>query len=237
MEQQRSLQSLVVTKANELAQASTDLTLVEAKVLEYCISTVFKGQVITTDDIFEVDVEHLGNIFNMDRSQAKRELKQVLQGLLTKVVKIEVAGEKIAFQWISVIRSNDVGSGLHIQFNPVICQYLNPARLNQGSFTAYPLEHIAHFKYNFSIALYNLCKSNNYNRVGYSTRLSVEELREFLCLKATEYPLWGDFKRQITKCLLEIEAKTNMKVTMLERKTGKKVTNLVFTVEQPPKQK
>lgn len=228
----RTLQSLIVTKANELAQAGNDLTLVEAKVLEYCISTIFKDQVITAKDIFEVDVNHLSGVFNMDKSQAKRELTQLLTGLLTKVVKLDLSGEKVNFQWLSAVRSNGLGSGLHIQFNPVICDYLNPARLSQGKFTTYPLEHIAHFKYNFSLAIYNLCKSNNYKGAGFQTTLTVTEFREFLFLKDSEYALWGDLKRQVVKCLTEIETKTGLKITLEERKVGKRVKQVIFNTRE-----
>ena len=231
----RTLQSLIVTKANELAQAGNNLTVVEAKVIEYCISTIFKGQVITANDLFEVEVDHLSSIFGMDKSQAKRELTQLLNGLLTKVVKIDLIGEKINFQWLSAVRVNSLGSGLHIQFNPVICNYLNPARLSQGKFTTYPLEHIAKFKYNFSLILYNLCKSNHYKGTGFQTTIPVVDLRELLFLKETEYALWGDLKRQILKCLTEIEAKTGLKVTLLERKSGRMVKLAVFNTKEGTK--
>jgi len=228
----RTLQSLIVTKANELAQAGSNLTLIEAKVLEYCISTIFKGQVVTANDIFEVEVSHLSELFNMDKSQAKRELTQLLTGLLTKVVKIDLVGEKIAFQWLSAVRSNSIGSGLHIQFNPVICNYLNPSRLNQGKFTTYPLEHIANFKYNFSLVLYNLCKSSHYKGAGFQTTITIGELRELLFLGDSEYALWGDLKRQVLKCLVEIESKTGLKIALLERKAGRMVKQVVFSTKE-----
>lgn len=228
----RTLQSLIVTKANELAQAGSNLTLVEAKVLEYCISTIFKGQVVTAENIFEVDVIHLSELFSMDKSQAKRELTQLLTGLLTKVVKIDLVGEKITFQWFSAVRSNGLGSGLHIQFNPVICNYLNPARLSQGKFTTYPLEHITNFKHNFSLVLYNLCKSSHYKGAGFQTTLEVTELRELLFLKEGEYALWGDLKRQVLKCLAEIESKTGLKIALLERKAGRMVKQVVFNTKE-----
>jgi plasmid replication initiation protein len=228
----RTLQSLIVTKANELSQAGSNLTLVEAKVLEYCISTIFKGQVVTAENIFEVDVSHLSELFNMDKSQAKRELNQLLTGLLTKVVKIDLLDEKIAFQWLSAVRSNNLGSGLHIQFNPVICNYLNPARLSQGKFTTYPLENIANFKHNFSLVLYNLCKSNHYKGAGFQTIITLVELRELLFLKDTEYVLWGDLKRQVLKCLVEIGNKTGLKITLLERKSGRSVKQVVFCTKE-----
>lgn len=227
----RTLQSLIVTKANELAQAGNNLTLVEAKVLEYCISTIFKGQVVTAEDIFEVEVAHLSSLFSMDKSQAKRELTQLLNGLLTKVVKIDLVGQKISFQWLSAVRTNSLGSGVHIQFNPVICNYLNPARLSLGKFTTYPLEHIANFKYNFSLILYNLCKSNHYSGANFQTILEVTELRELLFLKETEYVLWGDLKRQVLKCLAEIGEKTDLKIALLERKAGRMVKQVVFNTK------
>lgn len=228
----RTLQSLIVTKANELAQAGSNLTIVEAKILEYCISTIFKGQIVTAENVFEVDVCQLSTLFGMDKSQAKRELTQVVTGLLTKVVKVDLAGQKVAFQWLSAVRSNNLGSGLHIQFNPVICDYLNPSRLSQGKFTTYPLEHIANFKYNFSLVLYNLCKSNHYKGADFQTIITITELRELLFLKDTEYVLWGDLKRQVLKCIAEIEAKTGLNITLLERKSGRSVKQVIFNTKE-----
>lgn len=237
MIEREDLKNNIVTKANTLARAGHDLSLIEQKAIEYCISTVFKDQVVTANDIFEVDVEHLSNVFSIDRSQAYREIRKLLQGLMTKIVKLEVAGEIVAFQWLSALRYNEQENGLYIQFNPVVCKLLSPESLKGGNFTSYKLEHIINFKHKFTLPLYNLIKSNNYRGKDFKTSLSIVELRNFLAIAETEYPLYANLKLQLIKCLLEIEAKTKMKVTMLERKTGKKVTNLVFTVEQPPKQK
>lgn len=220
--------NLIVTKANELAQAGHNLTLVEGKVIEYCISTVFKGQEVTSNDVFEVDVSTLADMFGINRTQAYVEVEKMLLDLLTKVVTLELGEEKLHFQWLSVLRSNEAKNGLLIQFNPVVCTMLSPVRLNKGRFTAYPLEHISMFKHRFTLPLYNLIKSNCYGGEKFTTRIGVTELREFLHLQSTEYKLYGDLKRQLVTCLNEIEQETGLKVQLHERKCGRKVGEVVF---------
>ena len=232
IDKKEQLKLNIVTKANELARAGHNLSLIEQKALEYCISTVFKDQVVTANDIFEVDVNHLAGIFNMDRSQAYREIRTLLSGLLSKLVRLEVGDELIDFQWLSAVRYNSSENGLYIQFNPIICKLLSPARLNQGNFTAYPLEHIVSFKHKFSLPLYNLIKSNNYRGKEFKTIIGVEELRNFLNISDKDYKLFANFKIQLEKNLKEILDNTKLNVKLIPRKTGKKVTGLVFVVEQ-----
>ena len=226
------LQQLIVTKANELAQASSNLTLVESKAIEYCISTIFKDQVVTATDIFEVDVEHLSNIFGLGRSQAYREVRKLMEGLLTKVIRIDFLGQRESFQWLSCVRSNDTKSGVYIQFNHIVCLYLSPERLKKGSFTSYPLEHVRHFKHRFSLPLYNICKSNHYAGAGFRTELSLDSLRELLFIDSKDYTLWANLKVQLSKAIAEIEAKAGFKIKIVERKTGKKVTSIVFLTKE-----
>lgn len=220
--------NLVVTKANELAQAGHNLTLVEGKTLEYCISTVFKGQIVTAADVFEVDVNTIASLFGIDKTNAYKEVKKMLLDLLTKVVTLEIGDEKLHFQWLSVLRSNEARNGLLIQFNPIVCTMLSPVRLNQGKFTSYSLEDVALFKHRFTLPLYNLLKSNYYEGQKFTTRITLTELREFLHLQEQEYKLYGDLKRQLVACLNEIESKTGLKVQLHERKMGRKVGELVF---------
>lgn len=220
--------NLVVTKANELARAGHNLTLVEGKTLEYCISTIFKGQTVTADDVFEIDVNIIASLFGIDKTNAYKEVKKMLMELLTKVVTLEIGEEKLHFQWLSVLRSNEAKNGLLIQFNPIVCTMLSPVRLNQGRFTAYSLEDVAFFKHRFTLPLYNLIKSNCYEGNKFTTRIGVTELREFLHLQSTEYKLYGDLKRQLLACLNEIEQETGLKVQLHERKCGRKVGEVVF---------
>jgi plasmid replication initiation protein len=222
---------LIVTKSNNLAQASSNLTLVEAKVMEYCISTIFKGQVVTSEDIFEVDVNHLANLFGIDRSQAYREIRNILLSLRRKNLDIHYEGIEINTSWISAVYMNTFGDGLHIQLSPVVATHLSAALLNKGKFVAYPLVHIARFKHRFSIILYNLCKSNNYKGKEYRTDITVDELRKLFCLEENEFRLWADLKKVLQGCIKEIEAGTKMKIVLYERKTGKKVTRLGFVIK------
>lgn len=222
---------LIVTKPNNLAQAGSNLTLIETKVIEYCISTIFKGQTVTSEDIFEIDVNHLADLFHIDRSQAYREIRNVLLSLRRKNLDIYMEGIEINTSWISAVWMNASNDGLHIQLSPVVATHLSAALLNRGKFVAYPLVHIARFKHRFSIILYNLCKSNNYKGADYRTDITVEDLRKLFCLEDNEFKAWAELKRTLLNCFKEIKEGTGLAIIMYERKTGRKVTKLVFSTK------
>lgn len=222
---------LIVTKSNNLAQAGSNLTAIEAKVVEYCISTIFKGQLVIAEDIYEVDVNHLADLFHLDRSQAYREIRTILLSLRKKNLDIHINGVEINTSWISAVWMNSANDGLHIQLSPVVAKQLSAEFLSSGMFTTYPLVHIARFKHRFSIILYNLCKSNNYKGQEFKTNITVEELRRIFCLEDTEHKLWADLKKVLLGCFKEIKEGTGLDITMFERKTGKKVTKLVLSTK------
>lgn len=228
---EHKLEHLVITKTNKLAQAGNDLTVLEAKILEYCFANIFKGDSITSHDVFEVDIATMTEYFGLQRGHAYRELKQVFLSLARKQLKIEFADTKIVSSWLSAIRYNDTQGILQIQLSPIVCDHVSIKLLNTEYFTQYHLTEVSGLKYKFSNTLYNYLKSYSYKKdVETKVVISLENLRELFLLDETEYLLYADLKRQLEKCLKEISEKTGLIAKLLERKTGKKVTELVFVV-------
>lgn len=227
---EHKLEHLAITKTNLLAQAGNDLTIIEAKVLEYCFANVFKKDDISAQDVFEVDIVAMSAYFDLTRSNAYRELKQVFLYLTEKTLKMEFGDTKIVSAWISAVRYNDAKGLLRIQLSPIVCDHISFKLLKTEHFTQYHLTEVAGFKHRFSVILFNYFKSISYKTSEKRLELSLENLRELFYLKEDEFNTWGSFKRQLEKNLKEIETKTGLCTRLVERKTGKKVTGIVFVV-------
>jgi len=219
---------LKITKTNLLAHAGSDLTTLEAKILEYCFANVFKKQNITAQDVFEVDVAAMSAYFELTRSNAYRELKQVFLTLESKKLKMDLLGMKVQTGWLSAIRYDDAKGLLQIQLSPIVCDHISHRLLKTECFTQYHLADVAGLKHRFSIILFNYFKSIAYKTSEKRLEFTLEALRELFFLEDTEFTTWGIFKRQLEKNLTEIMLKTDLVVELKERKTGKKVTSVVF---------
>ena len=227
-----SKQSLVVSKSNMLARSGNNLELIETKVIEYCLSTLYKEDRPTTETLFEIDVEAMGEHFGILPSNAYRELKKVFENIMEKklVFPASAAGDMILTTWVSAIHYNDLKNGLKIRFSEDVIPHISADALRKN-FTAYKLEDVAGFKNKYSTILYNFCKSYAHDKAEWKTKpISLEEFRKLLFINENEYVLWGTLKKTIIKSLKEINEKGSLKVEMFEKKAGKKVWGVWFTM-------
>jgi plasmid replication initiation protein len=221
--------SLVVSKSNQLARTGNNLTLSEARMVEYCLSTLYMDDIVTSDTLLEIDVEAMGKHFNISRSNAYRELKQAFRNIASKrlIFTVDAEGWTIDTSWISAVYFNDTLDGIRLRFSQDILPHISGDKI-KTNFTAYRLEDIAKFKSNYSIVLYNLFKSYAYKAAGYRVCITLEELRTLLDIKPEEYKLFGDLNRVIKKCIAEIETNTELYVSVDLKKRGKEVYSLIF---------
>jgi len=222
--------SLVVSKSNMLARSGNNLELIETKVIEYCLSTLYKEDRPTNETLFEIDVELMGEHFGILPCNAYRELKKVFENIMDKklVFPAGVSGDMIMTTWVSGIHYNDVNNGLKIRFSEDVLPHIGADALRKN-FTAYKLEDVANFKNKYSTILYNLCKSYAHDRADWKTeQISLAEFRKLLFISENEYVLWGTLKKTIMKSIKEINENGKLKVELKEKKMGKKVVGLYF---------
>ena len=134
--------------------------------------------------------------------------------------------------WISALRYNDTQGILQIQLSPVVCDHVSVKLLCTEYFTQYHLKEVTGLKYKFSNTLHNYIKSYSFKEGKTRIEISLENLRELFLLDDNEMPLYGDLKRHLVKSLEELHGKAKLSIELKERKTGKKVTSLVFLVEE-----
>jgi len=226
----RKVEHLLITKTNRLAQAGSNLTVIEAKVLEYCFANIFKEQNITAHDVFEIDIEAMTTYFDLQRGHAYRELKSVFLSLADKKLKIAFGDTKIISPWLSAIRYNDVEGILQIQLSPIVCDHVSFKLLKTEHFTQYHLLEVAGLKYKFSNILFNFITSKTFKEGITRIEITLEDLRELFLLSENEMPLYGDLKRHLLKSLEELSDKTKLNIELKEKKAGRKVIQIIFIV-------
>lgn len=227
-------QALVVSKANVLARGTSTLDVVEAKVIEYCLSNIHYTEKFTQDMLFKVDVDAMSEHFGMDRSLAYRELRRIAISISNKTIKIPnfwLPEKEVATHWLQSVIYNDETESLDLRFSYDVVPYLTGQAIRR-EFTTYLLEDIAQFRGLYCNRLFNLCKSHAFKG---SFEITVKELRDFLAIEDTKYPNWGDLKIALKRTMKEIEEKTFLKIGMVEAgKCRGRVSLLEFRMEIAP---
>lgn len=220
---------LVVSKSNALARSIQTLDITEAKIIEYCLSNIYYKEKVTVEDRYTVNVEAMATHFNMDRSQAYKELKRIAVSIRGKDIRFpEYANSTVTVvtSWISSVYYNDAEAYLAIKFSEDIIPYISGDAI-QSNFTTYKLEEV-NFKYTFSNRIFNLCKSYAHKHANHRFDTNIKELREFLSIQDHEYPSWGNLKVALNRSIDEINLKTSIHIDMTERKVNGRTYHIGF---------
>lgn len=221
---------LVVSKSNSLARATNALTLVEGRVIEYCLSQIYFKEEVTPDRLFTVDVDAMADKFNMQRGQAYQELRKVFIGIRGKEIRFPKHtndGTEVVTSWVTAVHYNDKLERLELRFATDIIPYIS-GELITKNFTTYHLSEIAKFKSSYTLRIYNICKSYAHNKASFTYETTVPELRNFLGIPDEEYPAWGSLNVVIKKCIAEINKVTQLNIELIEKKLARKVHFLYF---------
>lgn len=132
-------------------------------------------------------------------------------------------GQPQASPWFASVRRH--ADGWELQFAPALAPYL--LRLEHHC-TAYPLDQVLGLGGRYAIRLYELLKQAE---AAGRREFAVDDLRHILGAEA-EYPALRDFKKRVLQpALKEINAKTGLACALGQRKEGRRVAALVFSVQ------
>jgi len=216
-----------VVKSNAIIQQSRFiLSVQEQKIVLFLISKIkpndeeFREYVFDVADFCKVcgiDYDSGGNYEN---------IKTSIKTLADKSAWVAIDEKReILFRWINeaVI---DKGSGkIRIRLNEKLKPYLLQLKKH---FTQYELYNVLAMKSQYSIRLYELLRS--YEHENKPISLDIEQLKKNLF--AENYKRFPDFKRYVLDIAIrEINALSDIKVSFVIEKEGRRFTTLVFTVE------
>ncbi len=226
-----------IYKSNALVEASYRLSVYEQRIILACIAQVRRDQPLTDQQLYTVSAQQIADMTGTQLGTAYQHLKTASERLFRREVTLHEApngqgGAKVRLtRWVQeVVYQKDQGT-VALRFSQPMVPYLS--QLTE-QFTRYALTDVARMDSAHAIRLYELlCQW----RDAGEREVSIEWLRDAFQLDG-KYPAIKDFKRRVLEPAVEqINEHSPLWCKWDQRKTGRRVSHLVFTFgeKQPEK--
>lgn len=227
-----------VYKSNALIEAQYRLSVAEQRIMYACISKVRRNQPVTDDILYSISASELAEMSGTSTKQAYRELEKAALRLKRRDVRLiqepNGQGQKqkvMITGWVQTIIYIKEEGRIELRLTKDMLPYLT--NLTE-QFTNLALKDVARMTSNHGQRLYELlCQ---WRSVG-QRELSIEWLREALQL-GEKYPAIKDLKKWvIVPAVEQVNEHSSLWVKWDQRKTGRRVSHLIFTFGEKAKTK
>lgn len=217
-----------VVKSNQVIEASYQLSALEQRIVLAAISRIPKNQPITDDELYPVSVSEL-QLLGVHEKTAYRDLKEGINRLYERSINLSIDDKSIKMRWVQEIQFLDSQSVIGIRFSKPILPFISNL---SREFTKYALSDIAGINSAYAIRIYELLVQ--YRQIG-KREISIDSLRIMLEL-GKKYPLFADFKKRVIDTAVDqINEYSPLNVTYEQKKTGRKVTQIIFSFKEKSK--
>lgn len=233
----------LVVKSNRLVEASYRLSLTEQQLVLYSICRSREDQKgLSSTEPISVDAKAFAAQFNIDQSNVYSMLKDAANALYKRQVVIHDTHPKtgkprfVQTRWISDAAYIDGAGIVEFTFAPKMIPFIT--RL-ETEFTSYRLEKIGRMTSVHAVRIYELLIQ--YQSIGHR-EIELLDFKDMLGI-SNEYPRLFDLKKYVIEpSIKQINEYTDVLVEYGQRKTGRTVTHLIFTIKarsdkKPEKQK
>lgn len=225
-----SQNNIPVYKSNALIEASYRLTPAEQRIMYIGISKVRRNEEVTDQELYSINVADYVALVGTDSGSVYQELEAASLRLKRREVWIHErpnGGGKhdktLVTSWVQSIVYHKAEGRIELRFTHDMLPYLS--QLTE-QFTRCALKDIAKMTSGHAIRLHELL--NQWRSTG-KREVSIEWLREAFML-GEKYPLLYDFKKRvIVPAVEQINKHSPLWVKWEQRKTGRRVSHLVFT--------
>ena len=215
--------------ANDIVKGKQDMTLWEARIIRLLITQVVKQD--TDLRTYTCRIQDLAKFLDITSQTIYQDIKVICKRLLSRIVEVGTGNSKEPwkmFHWVQTA-SYDGNGNITLKLSDEIAPFL--LELNAW-FTQYQLQDILSFNSYYAIRLYELlkCELGIGRENKYTFVFSIDCLRElFSCEK--KYSKTNDFIRKVIDMgIKEINLKSDIEVEYELIKTGKKYTEISFSV-------
>ncbi|TBW34582.1 RepB family plasmid replication initiator protein [Azotobacter chroococcum] len=221
--------NLRVCKSNALVEAAYRLTLGEHRVILACIAQVRRDAPISDQILYEVRALEIAERSGIARQTAYEELEKAAQTLFERYVSVPYSPDggspaKRKFRWVQLVDYVPSDGLVRLQFTTAILPYL--ADLSER-YTIYSIADVAKMTSAYGVRLYELLVQ--WRGVGYQREVELDWLRQVFQLE-DRYPSIKDLKKWVIEPAVEqVNEHSPLHVTWDQRKTGRKVSHLIFT--------
>lgn len=218
-----------ITQSNNLIEARYALTKNEQLIL--CAMISF----INPDDedflTYKTSISDFIGILGVDKKSGKREIKNVVRKLLSRVLEIESSdGKWKMFQWVSYAEASPEEDYLLLRFHDKLRPYL----LNlKRQFTSFRLREVVPLKSIYAIRMYQIVKE--YDSKNKSSFLyMLEDFRKLMLgSENKKYSAFKDFRiRVIESAKKELDEKSNLSFEFSLIKMGRKIGKIEFFIKR-----
>ncbi|NKN34711.1 replication initiation protein [Marichromatium bheemlicum] len=225
-----------VYKANALVEASYRLSLYEQRIILACIAQVRRDCPLTDQQLYTVSVQQIADMAGITAARAYQYLKTASERLYRREVTLreppngQSGGRVRLTRWVQTVEYRETEGMIALRFGTDMVPYLS--QLTE-QFTRYALVDVAKMTSAHAIRLYELlCQwRNSGERV-----VAVDWLRQALQLEE-RYGSIRDLKRWVIEpAAAQINEHSPLWVKWDQRKTGRRVTHLVFTFGEKDQQ-
>lgn len=229
-------QHYIVSKSNTIVQKSRyELSVPEQRAIAYICSMIkpvdaldrAKGNPFQLE--YEFDILEYAKTCDIsaDNGRIYEETKALLKSLITKVMWLTLEdGTETTVNWINKVWTNKRSGKARIRLDEDITPYLFDL---QEKFTSYGLYNILKMKSQYSIRLFEILKSYEWQK---SKTFDVDELKRLLMVeKNKSYENFAEFKRRVLiPALDEINEYTDLEVSMYNITKGRKIVKVKFDI-------
>lgn len=212
-----------------MVEASYRLSLYEQRIVLACIAQVRRDETLTDQKLYTVSAQELAELAGIGVKTAYRDLKAAAERLFRREVTLHEAPNGDGHptvrltRWVQEIVYKEHEGAVALRFSQPMVPYLSQLT---AQFTRYALADVAKMTSAHAMRLYELlCQ---WRDTGERT-VAVEWLREALQLE-DRYSRIPDLKRWVIQPAVDqINEHSPLWVKWDQRKTGRRVSHLVFT--------
>lgn len=232
------MNQLQIYKSNALIEAQYRLSVAEQRIMYACISQVRRDQPISDDVLYSISARDLAEMSGTSTKQAYRELEKAALRLKRRDVRLiqepNGQGQKqkvMITGWVQTIIYIEEEGRVELRLTKDMLPYLT--NLTE-QFTNFALKDVARMTSAHGQRLYELlCQWHSVGR----REVSIEWLRSAFLLEG-KYPALKDFKRRVLEPAVEqINEYSPLWCKWDQRKTGRRVSHLIFTFGEKQPQK
>jgi Protein involved in initiation of plasmid replication len=214
-----------VVKSNDLIQKSRfQLSSQEQKIILYLISKIKPKDMVLKEHTFEI--RDFCKICGLETNSGAnyKYIKQTMKDLRDRSIWVTLEnGSETTLAWIDKVTMNKQSGAVIIKIDEMMKPYLLQL---QERFTQYELLYTLAMRSQYSIRLYELLKSYEYQR---RKIFDLEKLKHML--SAENYGRYPDFKRKVLDIAMrEINDLSDLAVTYEIIKKGRKYAQIEFSM-------
>ncbi len=222
----------LIRKANELVEARYKFDIWETRVFAKMLTLVKPG-----DSDFKLYDIHIGELLRdfklHDKGDNYQSVRQATKKLMTRLIEIERETPE-GVKWYAMpllvgaegFKEPKDGSFISVQFHEKLKPYLLELK---ERYLQYDISNLWGLSSVYSVRMYELLKQ--FEKIG-KRNFDLDDLRARLAIEPTEYLKYNHFKEKVLlKAQSDLANSTDIAFSMEERKLGKRVTAIHFSIQ------